>query len=71
LRVVLAAALVIPLGLDLYMPVPEENPLAVDNIELGRRLFNERRSLAHRSTGAILTITETAHTRHEPGTRRI
>lgn len=37
------AALVIPLGLDLYMPVPEENPLTVEKIELGRRLFNDRR----------------------------
>jgi len=39
----LLAALVIPLGLDLYMPVPEENPLTVEKIELGRRLFNDRR----------------------------
>jgi cytochrome c peroxidase len=39
----LIAALVIPLGLDLYMPVPEENPIIVDKIELGRRLFNDRR----------------------------
>jgi cytochrome c peroxidase len=41
--IVLAAALAIPLGLDLYMPVPEENPLTVEKIELGRRLFNDRR----------------------------
>ncbi len=39
----LLAALAIPLGLDLYMPVPEENPLTVEKIELGRRLFNDRR----------------------------
>jgi len=39
----LALALVIPLGLDLYMPVPEENPLGAEKIELGRRLFNDRR----------------------------
>lgn len=39
----LIAALVIPLGLDLYMPVPEENPITVDKIELGRRLFNDGR----------------------------
>lgn len=37
------AAVVIPLGLDLYMPVPEENPLTEEKIELGRRLFNDRR----------------------------
>ena len=39
----LLAALVIPLGLDLYMPVPEENSLTTEKIELGRRLFNDRR----------------------------
>jgi cytochrome c peroxidase len=39
----LAAAVTIPLGLDLYMPVPEENPLTTEKIELGRRLFFERR----------------------------
>ena len=35
--------LAIPLGLDLYMPVPEDNPLTAQHIELGRRLFNDRR----------------------------
>jgi cytochrome c peroxidase len=39
----LVAAIAIPLGLDLYMPVPEVNPLTVEKIELGRRLFNDRR----------------------------
>jgi len=39
----LFAAIVVPLGLDLYMPVPEENPLTVEKIELGRQLFNDRR----------------------------
>jgi len=39
----LLAALVIPLGLDLYMPVPEVNPLTVEKLELGRRLFNDPR----------------------------
>jgi cytochrome c peroxidase len=33
----------IPLGLDLYMPVPEDNPITRQKIELGRRLFNDRR----------------------------
>ncbi len=28
---------------DLYVPVPEENPLTPENIELGRRLFFDRR----------------------------
>jgi cytochrome c peroxidase len=39
----LLAAIAIPLGLDLYLPVPEENPLAAEKIELGRRLFFDRR----------------------------
>ena len=39
----LAAAIAIPLGLDLYLPVPEENPLTAEKIEQGRRLFNDRR----------------------------
>ncbi|MDQ3149302.1 MAG: c-type cytochrome [Chloroflexota bacterium] len=38
-----AATLVIPLGLDLYMPVPEANPLTADKISLGRRLFFDTR----------------------------
>jgi cytochrome c peroxidase len=37
------AALVIPLGLDLYMPVPETNPLTSEKIALGRELFFDRR----------------------------
>src|SRR5688572_457116 len=39
----LAALLVIPLGLDLYMPVPEDNPVTPEKIELGLRLFFDRR----------------------------
>src|SRR5437667_4472069 len=39
----LAAAITIPLGLDLYMPVPQENPLTRAKIEQGRRLFFDRR----------------------------
>jgi len=38
-----AAAITIPLGLDLYLPVPEENPLTAEKIEVGRRLFFDRR----------------------------
>ncbi len=34
---------VIPLGLDLYLPTPESNPLTTEKIELGRRLFFDRR----------------------------
>ena len=44
LRTVLFLGVVsIPLGLDLYLPAPEDNPLTVEKIELGRRLFNDRR----------------------------
>ena len=44
----LLAAIVIPLGLDLYLQVPEENPLTAESIEMGihemgRRLFFDRR----------------------------
>ncbi len=42
-----------PLGLDLYMPVPEENPLTVEKIEQGRRLFNDRRLSRDRSTACV------------------
>jgi len=38
-----AAAITIPLGLDFYLPVPEDNPLTPEKIELGRRLFFDRR----------------------------
>jgi cytochrome c peroxidase len=37
------AALVIPLGLDLFVPVPESNPITSEKIEIGRRLFADRR----------------------------
>jgi cytochrome c peroxidase len=39
----LAVTVTIPLGLDLYMPIPEDNPLTPEKIELGRRLFDDRR----------------------------
>lgn len=42
-QVVATVAVVIPLGLDLYMPVPDENPLRADQIALGRQLFSDRR----------------------------
>jgi cytochrome c peroxidase len=40
---VLAAAIVIPLGLDSYLPAPEDNPVTAAKIEQGRRLFLDRR----------------------------
>jgi cytochrome c peroxidase len=33
----------LPLGLDLYRPVPDDNPLTTEKIALGRRLFHDRR----------------------------
>ncbi|MBI4902760.1 MAG: cytochrome-c peroxidase [Acidobacteria bacterium] len=41
--ILVAAAITIPLGLDLYLPAPEDNPLTAEKIELGRRLFFDRR----------------------------
>jgi cytochrome c peroxidase len=43
IRLLFVASLTIPLGLDLYMPIPDENPLTPEKIELGRQLFNDRR----------------------------
>ena len=39
----LLVTLAIPLGLDLCLPVPEDNPLTTEKIELGRQLFFDRR----------------------------
>src|SRR5437870_11024528 len=39
----LVGVLSIPLGLDLYLPVPPDNALTAEKIELGRRLFTDRR----------------------------
>ena len=36
-------AIAIPLRLDLYLPVPADNPLTLEKTELGRRLFFDRR----------------------------
>src|SRR5438105_4543189 len=33
----------LPLGLDLYRPVPEANPLTPEKVALGRRLFFDKR----------------------------
>jgi cytochrome c peroxidase len=43
MQIAAAAVLLIPAGLDLYMPVPESNPLAADTIARGRELFRDRR----------------------------
>jgi cytochrome c peroxidase len=39
----LLISVVIPFGLDMYMPVPEDNPLTSASIELGRKLFFDPR----------------------------
>jgi cytochrome c peroxidase len=41
--VLIAVLLAIPLGLDLYMPVPEENPITTERVERGRELFFDTR----------------------------
>lgn len=43
LLVLLATLLAIPLGLDLFMPVPEDNPIGSERIERGRQLFFDTR----------------------------
>jgi cytochrome c peroxidase len=43
IQIAAAAVLLIPAGLDLYMPVPESNPLEADAIARGRELFRDRR----------------------------
>jgi cytochrome c peroxidase len=39
----LISLIAIPLGLDIYLPVPEDNPITKETIALGRRLFLDRR----------------------------
>ena len=39
----------IPLGLDAYMPIPEDNPLTPEKIVLGRSLFSDSRLSKDRS----------------------
>ena len=39
----LAMVFVIPLGLDLYMPVPEDNPVTLERVERGRAMFFDKR----------------------------
>ena len=43
MRLLAAAIFAVPLGLDLYLPVPEDNPLTADRIALGRQLFSDVR----------------------------
>ena len=58
--ILLVAALIsIPLGLDLYMPVPEDNPLTAEKVALGRRLFRDP-SLSRDGTIACATCHDPA-----------
>lgn len=41
--IALIVSLAIPLGLDRFMPVPEDNPVSAARVELGRRLFFDPR----------------------------
>ena len=40
----------VPLGLDIYMPVPEQNPLTPESVARGRQLFFDRRLSRDNST---------------------
>jgi cytochrome c peroxidase len=48
----LAAMFAIPLGLDLYMPVPEDNPITTERVERGRELFFDKRLSRDRTIAA-------------------
>src|SRR5947209_7506578 len=48
-----AATLTVPLGLDIYLPVPEDNPLTAESIGLGRRLFSDRRLSRDNSVACV------------------
>jgi cytochrome c peroxidase len=41
--IMFALMLAVPLGLDLYMPVPEDNPVTRSKLEIGRKLFHDQR----------------------------
>ncbi len=53
----------VPLGLDLYMPVPEGNPMTAEKLALGRQLFFDTRLSADRTTAcATCHVPERAFT---------
>ena len=58
LALMLAAGRIeVPLGLDTYLPVPESNPITLEKVALGRRLFFEKR-LSRDGTIACATCHE-------------
>ena len=46
----------VPLGLDLYMPVPDDNPLTREKVTLGRRLFSDTILSRDRSVACVTSI---------------
>ena len=56
-----------PLGLDAYMPIPPDNPLTAGKVELGRRLFFDKRlSRDHTVSCGTCHLPELAFTDEEP-----
>ena len=45
-----------PLGLDLYRPIPEDNPLTSDKVKLGRKLFGDKILSRNRKLAARAAI---------------
>jgi cytochrome c peroxidase len=56
----IALLLTAPLGLDSYLPVPADNPLTSEKVELGRRLFLDR-ALSRDGTVACVTCHDPEH----------
>lgn len=49
-----------PLGLDAYVPAPDENPVTADKVALGRKLFHDAR-LSRDGTVSCATCHDPAH----------
>ncbi|MBL8176995.1 MAG: c-type cytochrome [Bryobacterales bacterium] len=63
----LAFAITVPLGLDTYLPTPEENPLTAEKIALGKALFEDKRLSRDGSTScATCHLAKYAFTDREP-----
>jgi cytochrome c peroxidase len=59
MRIALALAVVIPLGLDLYLPVPRDNPLTAEKIETGFKtptLRDVARTAPYMHYGSLATL---------------
>lgn len=50
----------IPLGLDAFLPVPQDNPLTAEKVALGRKLFHDKR-LSRDGTVSCATCHEAQH----------